>query len=71
MVKLILLWELAIGIPRHPCHFSMAKAVSLIVELVHVVTSDTVNWFNFVICAFASKCLPIELVQCSNGWRRT
>jgi hypothetical protein len=36
-----------------------------------VVTSDTVNSFNFAICAFASKCLPIGLVPCSDGWRRT
>jgi len=33
--------------------------------------SDTVNSFNIAICAFASKGLPIELVPCSDGWRRT
>ena len=63
--------ELTIGIPRLPCRSSMAKAVSSTVELVNRVTSDTVNSFNFEICALGSKCLPIELVPCSDGWWRT
>jgi hypothetical protein len=35
------------------------------------VTSDSVNSFNFAMWAFASKCCPIELVPCSDGWLRT
>ena len=68
ILNLIFLCELPIGIPRLPCHFSMAKAVSATVELINSVTSDTVNLFNFAICAFASKCLPFELGPCSDGW---
>ena len=65
------LCELTIGIPRLPCLFSMANADSSTVELVNSVTSDCVSLCNFVICAFASKCFQIELVPCSEGWRRT
>jgi len=71
MVNLIFLCELTIRIPRLPCRFNMANTVSSTVELVNSVTSDSVNSFNFAICAFASKCLPIELVTRSDGWRRT
>jgi hypothetical protein len=35
------------------------------------VTSDSVNSCNFVMWAFTSKCFLIELVPCSDGWRRT
>jgi hypothetical protein len=35
------------------------------------VTSDSVNWVTFMMWAFPSKCFPIELVPCSNGWQRT
>jgi len=49
----------------------MATAVSSTVELVNSVTSDCVNSFNFAMWAFASKCFPIELVPCSDGWQRT
>jgi hypothetical protein len=63
MVNLIFLCEHTIRIPQLPCQFSMAKAVSSTIELVKSVTSDTVNLFNFAICAFASKCLAIELAH--------
>jgi len=63
--------ELTIVIPRLPCLFNMASAASSTVELVNSVTSNSVSSFNFVMCAFARKCLPIELVPCSDGWRRT
>jgi len=69
--NMIFLCKLTIVIPRLPCLFKMAKAVSLTVELVNSVTSDSVNSFNFAMWAFASKCFPIELVPCSDGWRRT
>jgi len=49
----------------------MAKAVTSAVELVNRVTSDYVNWFHFAMWGFASKCVPIELVPCSDGWRRS
>jgi len=71
MVNWNFLCKLTIGIPRLPCRLSLAKAVSSTVELVHLVTSDTLNLFNFAIRAFASKCLPIELVPCTDGWQRT
>jgi len=54
-----------------PYLFTIAKAVSSTVELVNSVTSDSVNSFNFVMWAFASKCYHIELVPCSDGERRT
>ena len=60
-----------IVIPWLPCLFRMATAVSSSVELVNSVTSDSVERFNFTICAFASKCFLIELVPCSDGLRRT
>jgi hypothetical protein len=36
-----------------------------------LVTCDAVNSFNFAMCAFACKCLPIELVPRSDGGQRT
>jgi len=60
-----------IVIPQLPGLFRMAKAVSSTVKLVNSVTSECVNSFHCAMCAFASKCIPIELVPCSNGWRRT
>ena len=68
---MICLSELTIVIPRLRGLFRMAKAVSSTVELVNSVTSDSVNSFNFAMWAFASKCFTIELVPCSDGWRRT
>jgi len=29
------------------------------------------NWNNFVMCSLASKCVPTELVPCSDRWRWT
>jgi len=69
--NMIYLCKLTIVIPRLPCLFRMAKAVSSTVELVNSVTSDSVNSFNFVMWLFASKCFPNEVVSCSDGWRRT
>jgi len=71
MSNMTWLSEITIVIPPLPCLLSMAKAVSSTVELVNSVTSDSVNSFNFAMWAFASKCFPIELVPCSDGWRRT
>jgi len=70
MSNMIFLCELTIVIPRLPCLFRMAKAVASTVELVNSVTSDFVNSFNFAMWASASKCFPIELVPCPDGWRR-
>jgi len=71
MSNLIFLSELTIGIPRLPGLFRMSTAVSSTIELVNSVTYDSVNLFNFAIWAFPSKYFPIELVPCSDGWRRT
>ena len=71
MSNLIFLCELANVIPRLLCLFRIANAVSSTVELLNSMTSDSVYWFHFAMWAFASKCLPIELVPCSDGWRRT
>jgi len=71
MSNLIFLCKFMSVIPRLPCFFKMAKAVSLTVELVNSVTSVSVNLFNFAMRSFASKCTSIELVPCSDGWRRT
>jgi len=71
MSNMTWLYELTIEFPRLPCLLKMAKAVSSTVELVNSVTCDPVNSFNFAMWAFASKCFPIELVPCSDGWRRT
>jgi len=71
MSNLIFLCVLTIVIPRLPCLFKMAKAVSSTVVLVCSVTSVSVNSFNFAMWAFASKCFPIELVPCSGRWPRT
>jgi len=62
ILNLNFLCELTIGILELPFLLSMAKPVSSTVELVNLVTSDTVDLFNLVMCASASKCLPIELV---------
>jgi hypothetical protein len=71
MVNSIVLCVLTIGIPQLASRLSMARAVSANIELVNSVTSDTVNSFNFAICAFGRKYLPIELVPCTDGQRRT
>jgi len=65
------LCKLTIVIPRLPCLFSMAKGVLSTVEVVNSVTSDSVTAVKFVMCAFSSKYFPIQLVPCSDGWRRT
>jgi len=44
---MIFLGTLTIVIPRLPCLFRMAKAVSSTVELGNSVTSEGVNSFNF------------------------
>jgi len=65
------LGEHTIAFPWLPFFFSMAKAVSLIVELVNLVTLYSVNLFIFGMSTFASICFSIELVLYSDGWRRT
>jgi len=65
------LCKLTIGIPRLPCLLHVAKVVSSTVALVNCVTFDTVNFFNFAMCAIPSRCLRIELVSCSDGCGRT
>ena len=64
------LCELTIVIPRLPCLFSMAITGSLTIELGNVVTANCVDLFNVAMCALASKCVPIELVVCYDGWCR-
>jgi len=60
-----------IVIPWHSWQFSIGQAVSSTIDLVNSDTLDSVNLLYFVMCAFASKPFPIELVQCSDGWQRT
>jgi len=62
--------ELTSLIPRLPCLLRMAKAVSSTINQVNSVTFHSVNSFNFGMWTFASKCFPIELVLCAEGWRR-
>jgi len=71
MSNMNFLCYLTIEIPQLPCLLRMAKTVSSTFKLVHSVNSDSANWFNFAIEAFASKCLPIVLVPCSDGCQRT
>jgi len=66
-----ILSKLTFVFARLLCLFRITKVVSSTVELVNVETSGFVNWFNFATWAFASKCFPIELDPCSDGWRRT
>lgn len=40
----------------------MANDVSLSVELLNSVTSDSVNLYNFGMYASVSMCIPIELI---------
>jgi len=69
--KMIYLCKISILIPWLPCLCRMAKAVSSTVELVNSVTSYSVYLFNFAMWALATKCIPIELVPCSDGWQQT
>jgi hypothetical protein len=69
--NMIFLCELTIVIHRLPCLIRMAKAVSSTIELYNPVTSDSVDWFDLGMWAFARKCYPIELIPCSDGCRRT
>ena len=71
MWNMIWLCKVTIVIPQLPSLFRMAKAVPSTIKLVNSVTCDSVNLFNFAMIAFASKCFPIELVPCSDGWPRT
>ena len=69
MTNMNSLCEHTIVIPRLPCLFRMANAVSSTIELVNVVTSHSVSSFNFAMWAFVSNCFPITLVPCSDGWQ--
>jgi len=64
-------WDCKIQIPRLPCLFRMAKSCSTTIDIVNCDSSDSVNSFNFAMCASASKCFHIELVSLPDGWRRT
>jgi hypothetical protein len=68
---MIFLCKITIVIPRLPCLFKIAKAVSSTIALDNSVTSDSVNSFNFTMRAFASKSFPIEVFPSSDGWGRT
>jgi len=70
MSNMSFLCELTIVISRLPCLLRMGKAVSSTVELVNSVTSNSAISFYIAMWAFASKCLPIVLVPCSDGWQR-
>ena len=59
--------EHTILIPRLPCLFRVANAASSTVELVYLVSSDSVDSFNVAMWPSVSKCFPIELVPCSDG----
>jgi len=64
-------------LPTYYCNSSTyvpledGQSCSLTVKLVNSVTSKSVNLFNFAMWPFASKSFPIELVPCSDEWRRT
>lgn len=60
-----------IVIPRLPWLFTIAKAVSSMVVLVNLETSNTVDSFIFGMSAFACQYMAIELVRYSDGWWRT
>jgi len=49
----------------------MAKAVSSTIELFNSFTFDSVDLFNFAMCAVSKRCLAIELIAYADGWRRT
>ena len=61
------LCELISAILRLPYLFSMATGVSSMVVFVNSETSDSVNSFNFAMCAFTCKCVSIVLGPCSEG----
>jgi len=63
--------DLTIVISRLPCLFNKANAVSSTVGLVNSEPSDSISSFNFAMWAFARKCIPMELVPCSDGWQST
>jgi len=71
LLNMIFLSKLTILIPQHTCLFRMAKAVSSTSKLVNSVTSDIVTLLDLTIWAFDSKCFPIELGPCFDGWQRT
>lgn len=45
----------------------MANTTSLRLEVVNLVTSDTVNLFNLAMCASARKHFQMEMVPYSDG----
>jgi len=71
MMNMNCLHVLTIVIPWLRSLFIMANAVSSTIVLVNSETSDSVNLFIFAMCAFDSKCFPIEPVLCSGGWWST
>jgi len=50
--------ELTNVIPQLPCPLSMGQAVSLTIQLINLVTTDSVNWLKLPMCAIGSKWFP-------------
>jgi len=63
--------NLKIVIPRLHCLRNVANAVMSALVIVNSDTSDSLRLCNFRMCASASKCFPMELVPCSNRYRKT
>jgi hypothetical protein len=64
-------WEPTIVFPTLPSLFNMAKDVSSTVVLVNSGTWNSIHLFNFAICTFLIKGVPMELVPCADGWPST
>jgi len=71
MLYINFLYQPSILIPQLPYYFTMAKAVSSTVELVHSLKSDSFTSFILGMWVFNSTCFLIKLVSCINGQRRT
>jgi hypothetical protein len=54
--------------PRLPCVVNMTNVVSSPAAVVNSETSDYVCLFNIAMYPFATKCFPMDLVPCSDGW---
>jgi hypothetical protein len=57
-------------IPQPPTLLMLAKVVSLTIEIVISVNSDSVDLFNYAMGDFANNSVPIKQVPCSDIWRR-
>lgn len=63
--------ELSHEVCRLPGLFCKAKDLSLTIELVISVTSNSINSLDLSMCPFARKSLPIECVPWSDGCQKT